>query len=277
MSEAASRLAGELAAAIDASGSARPTIALVLGSGLGALADGLEDATAVSFEDLPSMPKSTVPGHAGRFVVGDLNGARVLCQQGRVHLYEGHSAEVVTRAVRAFAAIGVRTLILTNAAGGIVADWPVPTLMRVEDHINRQGLTPLSDDERAIGCPYAPEVAAAIDAAAADEGVRLERGVYMGLLGPSYETPAEVRMCAKLGAHAIGMSTVLEASAGHAAGMAVGAVSCITNPAAGISKAPLDHAEVVDAGAQIASDFQRLLGRAAARLAASHAAEDTPV
>ena len=263
----AGSLADELGAALDGAGAPRPEVALVLGSGLGALADTLEDARAVPFTELPSMPASTVPGHAGRFVAGLVGGVPVLCQQGRVHLYEGWSAEVVTRAVRALPAVGARALILTNAAGGLVPGWPVPCLMRIDDHVNMQGAAPPMARERAgVGSPYGRLCAEALRAAAEETGVALREGIYVGLTGPSYESPAEIRMLQGLGAQAVGMSTVLEATAGMLGGLEVGAVSCITNPGAGIAAAPLDHEEVVEAGKAIAEDFGALLRAAVPRL-----------
>ena len=261
-------LSEELSGALgQRAGARRPEVALVLGSGLGAFADALEGATVVPFEELPSMPSSTVPGHAGRFVMGEVGGVTVLCQQGRVHLYEGHGSEVVTRAVRALPGLGVHTLLLTNAAGGLVPEWPVPCLMRIEDHVNMQGVAP----PLAVGRQarvYDPQVASTLRGAAVEIGVELREGVYAGLPGPSYETAAEIRMLDGVGAQAVGMSTVLEAMAGAGAGLRVGAVSCITNPAAGIAVAPLDHEEVVEAGRQIAGDFARLLGAAIPALGA---------
>lgn len=255
-------LAGELDRALQAAGAPRPRVALVLGSGLGAFADGLENATAVPFEVLPSMPSSTVPGHAGRFVAGEVGDVPVLCQQGRVHLYEGHSAEVVTRAVRALPALGVRSVLLTNAAGGLAPGWPVPCLMRIRDHLNMQGVVPPIDGRGRQAQVYDAAVGEALTAAGEEHGIDLREGVYAGLAGPTYETAAEIRMLDRAGAHAVGMSTVLEAKAAAGAGLRVGAVSCITNPAAGIAVAPLHHDEVVEAGKQIAGDFARLLGAA---------------
>lgn len=264
----AADLARELGEALEAAGAPRPDVALVLGSGLGAFADDLDGAVAVPFEALPSMPSSTVPGHAGRFVAGEVGGVGVLCQQGRVHLYEGHSAEVVTRAVRAFPALGVRTLLLTNAAGGLAPGWPVPCLMRIADHVNMQGVAPPLPGPGGQARVHDAAVGEALAAAAGRIGVDLREGVYAGLPGPSYETAAEIRMLDRAGAQAVGMSTVLEACAGAANGLRVGAVSCITNPAAGIAVAPLDHDEVVEAGRQIAGDFARLLGAAIPALGA---------
>jgi len=236
-----------------------PRVAIVLGSGLGAIADALEGPTSIPFGELDGMPVSRVPGHGGRLVLGTLGGRSVLVQQGRVHLYEGWSAHDLTAAVRAFARLGIPDLILTNAAGGLRREWEPGTLMRIRDHINLQEATPLEPHEAGWGEPYDPEVAAAIDRAAGSEGIELRSGVYAAFPGPAYETPAEVRMARTFGADAVGMSTVLEALAGHASGMRVGAISCITNHAAGIQSHPLSHAEVVEAGAKASKCFVRLL------------------
>lgn len=234
-------------------------LAFVLGSGLGAFAERLEDPLVVPFEELGDMPGSAVPGHAGRFVLGMLGDARVLVQQGRVHLYEGWHAQEVTRPVRALARLGCKAVVLTNAAGGLVEGWPIPCLMRLTDHLNLQGTTPLTRAESGRGNPYDAELGECLDRAAEEQGLTLQRGVYAGLLGPSYETPAEIRLLASMGAHAVGMSTVCEALAADAAGLRVAAISCISNPAAGIAAAPLNHAEVVEAGQAIADDFGELL------------------
>jgi len=260
-------LADELGGAIDERGVARPEVALVLGSGLGAFADSIEGGVAIEFGELPSMSRSTVPGHAGRFVLGEVEGVPVICQQGRVHLYEGHSAEVVTRAVRSFAGIGVRAVLLTNAAGGLVAEWPVPCLMRITDHVNLQGVTPLGRGEGRSGRVYDEGVGEALVEAGRVAGVELREGVYVGLSGPSYETAAEIRMLAGLPAHAVGMSTVLEALAAHAAGARVAAISLITNAAAGTTGEPLNHEEVVEAGREAACRFCGLLEAAVPHLA----------
>ena len=167
----------------------------------------------------------------------------------------------------ALPAVGARALILTNAAGGLVPGWPVPCLMRIDDHVNMQGAAPPMARERAgVGSPYGRRCAEALRAAAEETGVALREGVYVGLTGPSYESPAEIRMLQGLGAQAVGMSTVLEATAGMLGGLEVGAVSCITNPGAGIAAAPLDHEEVVEAGKAIAHDFGALLRAAVPRL-----------
>ncbi len=237
----------------------RAQIAFVLGSGLGAFADRVENAKVIPYGEIAAMPKSTVPGHAGELVLGEIDGVPVVLQKGRVHLYEGHDPRVVTRCVRAFAALGIRNLVLTNAAGGIESDWEVPTLMRITDHINMQGGAPLLREEARIENPYDDDLGAALEKAASVAQVPLQSGIYFGVLGPSYETPAEVNMMRWSGASAIGMSTVQEASAARAAGMRVAAISTITNPAAGISKTPLNHAEVVEAGRLISERFCKLL------------------
>lgn len=257
----------QLAAAMRAAGLGGFRVAAVLGSGLGGFADRLEDPLVVPYEDLEGMPRSTVPGHSGRFVQGHLGGETVLLQQGRVHLYEGHSAARVTLAVRAMAELGARALLLTNAAGGIEASWPVPSLMRITDHLNLQGRAPLRRAEAGFGCPYDPEAGAIFEQAARETEVPLHAGVYAGLLGPTYETAAEIRMLAQMGAQAVGMSTVAEASVAHAVGMRVVGISLISNPAAGIATGPLNHEEVTEAGIQYAEHFSRLLQAGLPRVA----------
>ncbi len=242
-----------------------PTIGLVLGSGLGAFADSLE--RHVSYRDLPHMPSSTVPGHAGRFAFGTVDGIHVVCMQGRVHLYEGHSAHAVVHGARVMAHLGVRCVLLTNAAGGCVPEWSAGDLMLITDHLNLTGTSPLvGPNEDAAGARF-PDMSRAYDAdlsnavreVAATEKIRLREGVYAGLLGPSYETPAEVRMLQSLGAQAVGMSTVLEVIALRHMRARVGALSCITNLAAGISKAPLDHAEVERTARAKKGDLTKIL------------------
>lgn len=256
-----------MAEALRERGIPRPDIALVLGSGLGAFAEQLTGSVEVDYADVEGLPASGVPGHAGRFTVGELDGVSVLCQSGRVHLYEGWSAHDVTVAVRAIAALGCRALVLTNAAGGLRRDWPPGTLMRIEDHLNLQAASPLDRAEAGVGSPWSQELGTEFDVVAAEQGIALQRGVYAALPGPSYETPAEVRGLTEFGADAVGMSTALEALAGAASGMAVSGVSCITNYAAGISGEVLDHAEVVEVGRRTAGLFARLLSNALPRLA----------
>jgi purine-nucleoside phosphorylase len=257
-----------LAASLRAHGVEGARIALVLGSGLGEFATRVRPATTIPYDAIDGMPRSAVPGHAGKLVVGEVGGVRVVVQQGRVHLYEGWSAHEVTRAVRAFGAVGVRGLVLTNAAGGMRREWAPPTLMRISDHVNLQGRTPLLPGEGGSKATYDVELGEALDEAARASGVSLQRGVYAGVLGPSYETPAEIRFLRDFGADAVGMSTVCEAQAARAAGMRVVAISCITNPAAGFSAGPLNHAEVVEVGQRAAQRFCDLLEAAVPRLAA---------
>lgn len=238
-------------------GSAR--IALVLGSGLGGFADSLTDRQVIPYEELDAMPTSAVPGHAGQLVLGKVEGVPVVLQQGRVHLYEGWQPSEVTRCVRAFGRLGIGSLLLTNAAGGLEADWEIPALMRITDHLNLQGQTPLVRGEEGLGNPYDRELGTIVDGAAEEKGIELHHGTYAGLLGPTYETPAEISMLRWGGAQAVGMSTVAEASAAHAAGMRVAAISAITNRAAGITGEPLSHDEVVEAGRVLAERFCALL------------------
>ena len=234
-------------------------LAFVLGSGLGVFAERLERPRVIDYADIDHMPQSGVPGHAGKLVVGELDGRRVLVQQGRVHLYEGWSAYEATRAVRAFVALGVRGVVLTNAAGGPRKEWAPGTLMCVDDHINRQGDSSLLPDERGAARPYSSALGEALDQGAQDAGVELVHGVYGGLLGPTYETPAEIRMLEWMGVDAVGMSTVAEASAACAAGARVAAISCITNHAAGITGEALSHDEVIETGKAAADRFCALL------------------
>ena len=241
----------------------------VLGSGLGDFADRLEDRVECSYEDLEGLPRSSVPGHAGRFVAGTLDGVRVLCARGRVHLYEGLSPFELTLGVRAVARLGVRAALFTNAAGGLRPEWEPGTLMRITDHVNRQGVSPLLPGEGGAGNPWSTEagLGEAIDAVAEERGIAIQRGVYVAVPGPSYETPAEVRFLREFGGDAVGMSTVLEAVAARAEGMAVAGLSCITNHAAGITSAALNHAEVLEVGRQAAARFGDLLEAALPRLA----------
>jgi purine-nucleoside phosphorylase len=243
-----------------------PSLAFVLGSVLGGFAERIDKARVLPYEELDAMPSTSVPGHAGRLVVGEIAGAPVVAQQGRAHLYEGWSVDEVTRAVRAFAALGCRTFVMTNAAGGIRLDRPPGTLMAISDHLNLQGRTPLGRDEKGYGCPYDVELRRELEGAAEDVGVALANGVYAGLLGPSYETPAEIAMLARFGADAVGMSTVAEVLAARASRARVAGVSLITNYAAGITGQRLTHDEVVATGHQAAECFSRLLERFGVRV-----------
>ena len=256
-----------LAASLKKHGVVDVELAFVLGSGLGVFAERIENARAIHYTDIDGMPKSSVPGHAGKLVVGDVGGIRVVAQQGRVHLYEGWSVHDVTRCVRALAKVGVPRIVLTNAAGGLHDDWPPGSLMRITDHLNLQSTTPLSTSEAGIESPWNPALGAALDATAKKKRITLQRGVYAGLLGPTYETPAEIRMLAWMGADAVGMSTVAEALAARASGMKVAGISCITNYAAGITDDVPNHEEVIEVGRKAAKTFSDLLVAAAPALA----------
>jgi purine-nucleoside phosphorylase len=245
----------EAVAAVRAHTDARPEIALVLGSGLGALADEAEDAVAVPTEAIPGYPRSTVVGHAGRLVFGRLEGREVLFVQGRAHYYEGHAMDAVTFPVRLAHALGARRLLLTNAAGGVNPAFGPGTLMLITDHLNLAFAGPLrlfdAADERVgpfRGTPYDEAWLDEAERVALGLRVAYRKGVYVWTSGPSYETPAEIRYFARAGADAVGMSTVPEALQGAALGMRVLGLSTITNPAAGLSAAPLDHAEVLEVG-----------------------------
>jgi len=244
-------------------------LAFVLGSGLGAFAERLADPVYVPYAELEHMPRSAVEGHAGRLVVGTIGGRRVLVQEGRVHFYEGWSGPQVTRAVRAFCALGCRGVVLTNAAGGMRAEWKAGTLMRITDHVNLQGRAALAAGERGAANPWQDAFGRALDSAATEVGVALETGVYAAMLGPAYETPAEIRMLRELGADAVGMSTVAEACAASAAGASVAGVSLITNPAAGMGEGKLDHQDVLAAGQRASQSFCALLEAAVPHLAAA--------
>lgn len=234
-------------------------LVVVAGSGLGTLAQRIDGGLRIEFAALAGMPASGVAGHAGAFVRGRLAGVEVLVQLGRAHLYEGHRPEAVARSVRACAALGVRGIVLTNAAGSLRREWGAGTLMRITDHLNGQRATPLVRGEGGYGTPWDADWGARLDAAAVRAGLALERGVYAGLVGPRYETAAEIALLASLGAHAVGMSTVQEALAARASGLRVAGVSLLTNLAAGLSTAPLAHEDVLAAGAAAAPRLARLL------------------
>jgi purine-nucleoside phosphorylase len=246
-----------------------PRVGIVLGSGLGSLADGLEDAVAIPFGDLPGWPAATAPGHAGRLLLGRLDGVPVAMLQGRFHLYEGNDPGLVVQPVLLMGRLGARTVVLTNAAGGLNPGFGAGTLMVISDHLNLTGRTPLlgsNADGLGPRFPdltdvYAPAHRQRLHAAARAEGTRLEEGIYVGLLGPAYETPAEVRMFRGLGGDAVGMSTVLEAIACRWAGIEVAGISLVTNPGAGYSGEPLSHAEVLAAGAAAGPDLARVIRR----------------
>jgi len=251
-----------------------PTLAIVLGSGLGDFADSLDDAVSLPYGDLPCWPSSTVAGHAGRLVVGASDGCRIAALAGRSHLYEGHDSRTVTFAVRVLGVLGVKTLILTNAAGGVNTGFSQGALMLIDDHINLTGQNPLvgANDDRLgprfpdMSSVYSPRLRAIAAEAGTACGVGLAHGVYAALLGPSYETPAEIRYLRTIGADAVGMSTVPEAIAARHMGIEVLGISCITNMAAGVLPQPLDHAEVMETARRVRGQFIALLEGIIARL-----------
>jgi purine-nucleoside phosphorylase len=245
----------------------RPKIALVLGSGLGAFADEFEGAAKIPYAEIPHFPKSTAIGHAGQLVLGMVGDIPVAGMQGRVHLYEGYSANEVSFPIRVFARMGVKAVILTNAAGGIKREFVQGQLVVIKDHINLQGVNPLTgpNDER-FG-PRFPDMTVAYDRRfreiAVGQGNRIRiglyEGVYAALPGPSYETPAEIRYLRTIGADLVGMSTVPEVIAARHSGIRVLGISCVTNAAAGILDQPLDHKEVLETAERVKSQFIALL------------------
>jgi purine-nucleoside phosphorylase len=252
-----------------------PSIAIVLGSGLGDFAGALGSAVSMAYGDLPHWPVSNVAGHEGRLVVGTSRGVRIAALAGRSHLYEGHDSQTVTFAVRALGVLGVKTLILTNAAGGVNTGFAQGALMVMDDHINLTGHNPLvgvNDDRFGPRFPdmsgvYSARLCRMADEAARAIDLRLAHGVYAALLGPSYETPAEIRYLRTIGADAVGMSTVPEAIAARHMGIEVLGLSCITNMAAGVLPQPLDHAEVMETARRVRGQFIALLEGIIDRLA----------
>ena len=249
-------------------------IAIVLGSGLGAFAEEFEDSVSLPYREIPGFVSSTAEGHVGSLVIGKVAGVPVMAMQGRVHYYEGYTLEEVTFAIRTFKLLGINTLILTNAAGGIDVQLTQGALMVISDHLNLMGVNPLRgrNDER-FG-PRFPDLTevysrelqelASEEAKALDITVR--RGIYAALAGPTYETPAEIHMLRAFGADAVGMSTVPEAIVARHMGMNVLGISCITNMAAGISENPINHAEVMETGQKVHDTFTQLLRRVIAKL-----------
>ena len=249
--------------------SVEPRIALVLGSGLGGFADDFEDAVAIPYEDIPGFVRSTAQGHAGRLVIGNVDSIPVLAMQGRVHYYEGYSLEEVTFPIRVFNLLGIKTLVLTNAAGGINVQLTQGALMMISDHVNLMGVNPLRgpNDERFgprfpdMSAVYSPELQELVVEEAKAINVEVRRGIYGALSGPSYETPAEIHLLRNLGADAVGMSTVPEAIVARHMGIEVLGISCITNMAAGISDEPINHEEVMATGDRVRATFTELLQR----------------
>lgn len=267
-------MTGDLHATIETwLGARRPEVLLILGSGLGGLGGQLEAAVRISYADLRGVPLPTVEGHAGELRAGRLAGREVLVQSGRFHMYEGHDAATSALLVRLAAGLGIRTLLVTNAAGGIRRTFVPGTLMLIADHINLQFQSPLigpvaEREERFpdMSDPYSPRLRALARGVAAARGIALAEGVYAGLLGPAYETPAEVRMLERLGADAVGMSTVPEVIAARALGMECLGVSTITNLASGIGRDPLSHAEVMETARRVRAGLGALLEGVVERL-----------
>jgi purine-nucleoside phosphorylase len=259
--------AEQAAEAVRARAGAAPDTAVVLGSGLGGIAESLEDAVSVAYADLPHWPAAGVVGHPGRLVIGRFAGRRIAALAGRAHLYEGHEPGDVVFATRVLGRLGVRVLLLTNAAGGVNTAWPPGTLMIIDDHINLLGANPLAgpNDERFgprfpdMTEVYSRRLRRVADEAAAARGVVVAHGVYAACLGPSYETPAEIRYLRTIGADAVGMSTVPEAIAARHMGLEVLGISCITNMAAGVLPQPLDHGEVLETARRVGGAFTSLL------------------
>ena len=252
-----------------------PQVGLILGSGLGAYGDKLANAVRASYGDIPHFPESHVPGHKGCLVAGDRAGVRCIAMQGRVHMYEGHDARTVSFPARVLVALGAKVLIVTNAAGGLNASWAPGTLMLIRDHIDmlRDHALRGPNDERLgprfpdMTHAYAGELRALAKDAARGAGIALQEGVYVAMPGPTYETPAEVKMLQQLGADAVGMSTVPEVVVARHMGARVIGISCITNHAAGITGHELSHAEVTETATRVRETFEKLLDAILARLA----------
>ncbi|HVV87541.1 MAG TPA: purine-nucleoside phosphorylase [Kofleriaceae bacterium] len=257
-------------------GDRAPQVGLILGSGLGGFADGLADPVAIPYADIPGFPVSTIHGHAGRLVIGARQGASCVAMQGRVHLYEGWKASEVAFPARVLVALGARILLVTNAAGGLEPSWPPGTLMLIRDHLDmlRDHALRGPNDERLgprfpdMTTAYAPELRALVREVARARGVHLEEGVYVAMPGPTYETPAEVRMLQLLGAHATGMSTVPEVVVARHMGARVIGISCITNHAAGLTDEVLSHAHVTENATRVRATFEGLLDGVLAALVA---------
>jgi len=259
-------------------GGQRPRMAIVLGSGLGVFADALEHAVSLSYGDIPHWPRSTAIGHAGSLIVGRLGDLEVLCLAGRAHLYEGYTAQQVTFGTRVLAGLGVHSLVLTNAAGGINLTYEPGELVLISDHLNLQGVNPLTGPNDETMGPRFPDMSEAYSAmyrhvakqVAAELGIEIAEGVYAGLAGPSYETPAEIRYLRAIGADLVGMSTVPEVIVANHMGLRVLAISCVTNMAAGILPLKIHHGEVLETGARVRDTLVRLLRTLLPRLERAH-------
>ena len=252
----------------------RPEVAIILGSGLGQLGDKVEHADIIPYEALPHWKSSTAPGHNGRLIFGMLGGKQVVCMQGRLHYYEGYSMEDTTYPIRVMAKLGIQNLLLSNAAGGINTNFTPGTLMLITDHINFLGRNPLMGPNEAefgvrfcdMSYAYHPELRALALEAAQELGQSLAQGVYVATTGPSYETPAEIRMFRIWGASAVGMSTVPEVIVANHCGIRVMGISCITNMAAGVLDQKLTEEEVLETGARVGAEFQALMTRIVEKL-----------
>ena len=247
--------------------SVEPRIAVVLGSGLGGFADDFEESVSIPYDDIPGFVRSTAQGHAGQLVVGKIDSIPVLAMQGRLHYYEGYSLDEVTFPIRTFGLLGIKTVVLTNASGGINVTLTEGSLMVISDHVNLMGVNPLRgpNDERFgprfpdMSAVYSPELQELVVEEAKALGIEVRRGIYGGLAGPSYETPAEIHLLRNLGADAVGMSTVPEAIVARHMGLEVLGIACITNMAAGIGDEPINHDDVITAGDRVRETFTELL------------------
>jgi purine-nucleoside phosphorylase len=267
--------AGEAAELVSARTPLRPKLGIVLGSGLGSFARKVEQATAIPYSQIPHFPQSTVPGHSGRLMIGTISGVPVVVMQGRVHAYEGYTSDEVTFPVRVLARLGVKTLVLTNAAGGINPAFRQGQLALISDHINLSGRNPVAgpSDERwgprffDMTDAYSARLRALAKDAAKDVSLDLEEGVYLSVLGPSFETPAEIHAFRTMGADLVGMSTVQETIVARQMGVEVLGISCVTNLAAGIQATPLSHEEVLETGRAVEARLAELLTRLVPRIA----------
>lgn len=274
-SEYSTKAAIKAAAAIRKRASQQPTVGLILGSGLGGLSKSIGDAVRIPFGNIPGFPEATVAGHEGAVIVGSLGGREIVALSGRFHMYEGHPAALAAFPVRVFHALGAHDLFVSNAAGGISPRLAVGDLMMISDHLNLMGTNPLVGEaqEGEVRFPdmtdaYNPGLRRVMRTTAEKLGITLREGVYAGLLGPSYETPSEVKMLRLLGADAVGMSTVPEVIVARALGMRVAGVSCITNAAAGVTGSALSHAEVLETTNRVSAAFESLVTEFLARSAA---------
>lgn len=267
MSTSMKKMMSVAAAYITEKSKMTPKVGLILGSGLGVLADYMENAVTLKYEDIPYFPTSTVEGHAGELLVGELKGVPVILMKGRFHMYEGYAPEITAFPVRVMKQLGVERVLVTNAAGGVNLEYEPGDLMLISDHLNLTGKSPLVGTNEAEIGPRFPDMSEAYSKAlrqmahevAASQGITLREGVYAGMLGPAYETPAEIRMLRTLGADAVGMSTVAEVIVASHAGMQVLGMSCISNMAAGILDQPLSHSEVMETTDRVRETFLNLV------------------